>query len=143
MKLLDYGKENHHGEAMKDNIFDDFIRSNGEPPTWIAIKQDIELKIIQGEYSAGERIPPVRKIAEIYGIGTSTAAKTLETLSSEGTLFKKRGVGYFVKPYVKESLCREHQKNLEKILLNTFAYADIIGVDLLKMVGQIYKSRYE
>ena len=129
---------------MIDNIFE-FVTNgtNVEIPTWIAIKQDIELKIICGEYVAGERIPPIRKIAEIYNIGTSTAAKTLETLSSEGTLYKKRGVGYFVKPYVKENLCKEHKKNLEKILLNALTYADIIGVDLLKLVSIIYKTRNE
>lgn len=130
---------------MLDNTYEEFVQSstNIEIPTWIAIKQDIELKIIRGEYSAGERIPPVRKIAEIYNIGTSTAAKTLETLAQEGTLYKKRGVGYFVKPYVKEKLCKEHKKNLERILLNAFSYADIIGVDLLKIVNKIYKSRSE
>ena len=68
--------------------------------TWQSVKNDLELKIIRGEYKAGERIPPVRKSAEIYNIGTSTATKTLSQLCEDGTIYQRRGVGYFVKPYV-------------------------------------------
>lgn len=108
---------------------------------WLNVKNDIELKIISGEYSAGDRIPPVRKIATIYSIGTTTAAKVLEHLYQEGTIYKRRGVGYFVKPYTKDRLCIEHKKNLEKIITDSFAYADALGVDMMVIVSQIYKVK--
>lgn len=108
---------------------------------WLDVKSDIELKIIRGEYSAGDRIPPVRKIAAIYSIGTTTAAKVLEHLYQEGTIYKKRGVGYFVKPYTKDRLCTEHKKKLERIITDSFDYADAIGVDMMVIVSQIYKVK--
>lgn len=108
---------------------------------WLTVKNDLELKIIRREYAAGERIPPVRKIAEIYGIGTSTATKTLAQLCKEGIIHQRRGVGYFVKPYVREKLIAEHKRNLEKIIRNAFEYADMIGIDPMLIINKINKSR--
>lgn len=108
---------------------------------WLTVKNDLELKIIRGEYVAGERIPPVRKIAEIYGIGTSTATKTLAQLCKDGTIYQRRGVGYFVKPYVREKLIAEHKRNLEKIIRNAFDYADTIGINPMLIINRISESR--
>jgi GntR family transcriptional regulator len=108
--------------------------------TWQSVKNDLELKIIRGEYKAGERIPPVRKIAEIYDIGTSTATKTLSQLCEDGTIYQRRGVGCFVKPYVREKLIAKHKRQLEKIILNAFDYADMIGVDPMLIINTIMKT---
>lgn len=113
---------------------------NGEA-AWLDVKNDIELKIISGVYSAGDRIPPIRKIAAIYNIGTTTAAKALGHLCQDGTIYKRRGVGYFVKPYTKDRLCTEHKKNLEKIIINVFDYADLLGVDVMVIINQINKGK--
>lgn len=108
--------------------------------TWQSVKNDLELKIIRGEYKAGERIPPVRKIAEIYDIGTSTATKTLSQLCEDGTIYQRRGVGCFVKPYMREKLIEKHKRRLEKIILNAFDYADMIGVDPMLIINTIMKT---
>ena len=108
---------------------------------WLTVKNDLELKIISGEYKAGERIPPVRKIAEIYGIGSTTAAKTLAQMHKEGTIYQRRGVGYFVKPFVRDTLIDEHRHNLEKTLINAFEYADLLGVDMAVVINKILKAR--
>lgn len=108
---------------------------------WLTVKNDLELKIISGEYKAGERIPPVRKIAEIYGIGSTTAAKTLTQMHKEGTIYQRRGVGYFVKPFVRDILIAEHRHNLEKTLINAFEYADLLGVDMAVVINKILKAR--
>lgn len=101
------------------------------------IKQEIELKIISGEYRAGERIPPVRKIAEIYNVGMSTATKTLALMCADGIIYQRRGVGYFVKPYIKENLMEEHRKKLEKLIVNAFEYAELINADPMVIINGI------
>ena len=126
---------------MQNNDLEVFEVFNGTTETWIAVKHDIELKIIRGYYAAGERIPPVRKIAEIYDIGTTTATKTLAQLCKDGTIYQRRGVGYFVKPYVKEGLLAAHKKNLEKVLITAFEYADLINVDPMTIINMINQSR--
>ena len=108
---------------------------------WLTVKHDLELKIISGEYAAGERIPPVRKIAEIYGIGTTTATKTLAQLHKDGTIYQRRGIGYFVRPFVRDALIAEHKRNLEKTLMNAFDYADMLDADIMLMINKIAEAR--
>lgn len=108
--------------------------------TWVAVKNDIELKIILGEYAAGERIPSGRKIAETHGIAVATSNHALAELCKDGTIYQRRGVGYFVKPYVRERLLAEHRRKLEKIIQDAFDYADKIGVDLVPIINAITKN---
>lgn len=108
---------------------------------WLTVKHDIELKIIRGEYKAGERIPPIRKIAEIYDIGTTTATKTLAQLCKEGIIYQRRGVGYFVRPYVRDGLIEEHKRKLAKIIVNAFEYADMIGADPMIVINKINDTK--
>lgn len=118
------------------------VEITGEPVyAWLTVKNDLELKIIRGDYAAGERIPSVRKIAEIYGIGTSTATKTLAQLCEKGIIYQRRGVGYFVKPYVREELIAEHKRNLEKIIRNAFEYAAMIETDPMQIIKRISETR--
>lgn len=104
-------------------------RGDAVSSVWLDVKNDIEVKVITGYYQAGERIPPIRKIAEVYGIGINTAQKVLDVLCKENTIYKKRGIGYFVKPFVKEDLCNKHQMKLEKMIRDTIDYAKLINVD--------------
>lgn len=95
---------------------------------WLDVKEDIELKIISEEYKAGDQIPPIRKMAAIYNIGATTAQKVMEELYQDDIVVKKRGVGFFVKPYVKERLYRKHKAEFEKMLLKTIQYATQLNI---------------
>lgn len=96
---------------------------------WLDVKQDIEIKIITGEYPEGERIPPVRKIAESYSIGINTAQKVVEILCKEDVIYKKRGIGYFVQPMARDVLFNKHQQKLEKMIQETMDYAGMLQID--------------
>ena len=108
---------------------------------WQDVKSDIEFKILTGVFAAGERIPPIRKIAKEYNIGQSTAQKVVNMLYQEEIIESKRGVGYFVKPYIREQLLTERKKNLEKLIVNAIEEADCIGIDLLAMVEAYIKIK--
>lgn len=113
---------------------------HGNKFLWLTVKSDLEIRIIRGEYAAGERIPTVRKIVELYGVCASTASKTLAQLCQEGTIYCRRGVGYFVQPYVKERLKEEHKRNLEEVIRDMFEYADLIGVDPMPMINKMKQA---
>lgn len=106
------------------------------PNVWEDVKSDIELKILCGAYAPGERIPSIRKIAETYGVGQTTAQKVLTVLWQEGVIESKRGVGFFVKPYIREQLIARRRKSLEKRIINAVEEATLINVDLLSMVAK-------
>jgi len=107
------------------------------------IKLDIELKIIVGEYAVGSRFPSISAIAKIYGVGTSTTQKALETLCSEGVIYNQKGIGYFVRPYMREKLKAAHIKELRERLESVAEYGLRLGVkkdDLIEFLVLAYDN---
>lgn len=106
---------------------------------WLEVKADIEIKIIVGEFPAGGRMPSIVKIAEMYGVGKTTAQKVLESLCEDGTIVNQKGVGYFVKLYEKERLLRVHEKELGNQFQKVIEYARKVGLsdeDVLRIVKE-------
>lgn len=112
-----------------------------ELPKWQRVKYDIELKIITGEYQAGELVPSVRNLAKMYGIGTSTSHIILEKLSADGTLIMEQGVGFRVNDRVVKRLKIEHKKRLVELLEEACEYAERIQVDPVAILTQIFASK--
>lgn len=101
---------------------------------WQDVKNDIERKILSGTFAPGERIPSTRKIAEEYGVGQSTAQKVLNALEADGIIEPKRGVGFFVKPYIREKLFSAKKQSLEMTIIEALEEAELLNVDLVSMV---------
>ncbi|QQE80488.1 FadR/GntR family transcriptional regulator [Alicyclobacillus sp. SO9] len=53
-------------------------------------------KIITGELEPGDRIPPERELAEIFGVSRSVIRDAIKVLSGRGVLDVKHGIGIFV-----------------------------------------------
>lgn len=111
------------------------------PNVWEDVKSDIELKILSGVYMPGERIPSVRKLAEYYGVGQTTAQKVLTALWQEEIIESKRGVGFFVRPYTKEPLTTKRKESLEKRVKGIVEEAALLNVDLPSMVDEYTKVK--
>lgn len=95
---------------------------------WCFIKDDIELKIINGELKSADKVPSIFELASLYNVSKSTAQKALEDLFNDGTITKRKGIGYFVVPYTREKLRNQHLKGLMIMLDNCFTYAEKLGV---------------
>lgn len=111
------------------------------PNVWQDVKSRIELKIMSGELRPGERIPSIRKIAEGYSVSQSTAQKVLNALWSEGVIDSKRGVGFFVNPYVREQLIAERKRDLEKKVIGVVEEAALINVDVVSMIEKCVEMK--
>lgn len=110
---------------------------------WRFIKDDIEIKIIKGELRNADKVPSISELASIYDVSKTTAQKALEDMYNEGTITKRKGIGYFVKPYNKERLRTKHIKELTVMFNNCFEYASRLElsskeIDVLK--SKITKS---
>ena len=110
---------------------------------WENVKAKVELKIMSGEFLPGERIPSVRKLAEDLGVSQATTQKVLYALSHDGVIEAKRGVGFFVNPYVREKLISDRKRELEKIVISAVEEAALINVDLVSMVETCIKMKAE
>lgn len=72
--------------------------ANGEPPARLSIQVvDTFLgKIAGGELSAGDRLPPERTMAELYGVGRNSVREALRQLELLGLVESRRGAGTYV-----------------------------------------------
>lgn len=53
-------------------------------------------EILLGQYQEDERIPSVREYAAVVEVNANTAMRSYDYLQSQGVIYNKRGIGYFV-----------------------------------------------
>lgn len=63
---------------------------------YIQLYRGIKELIYTGKLKGGERIPPIRKMAELLGINNVTVIKAYEILEKENLIHKRRGSGSYV-----------------------------------------------
>jgi DNA-binding transcriptional regulator YhcF (GntR family) len=80
-----------------------------DKPIWRQIYELIAMRILSGEWMESERIVSVRELAAEVGVNPNTVMRSYEKLDSDGIIFNRRGIGYFV-----AEGAREHIKQLER-----------------------------
>ncbi|MFR8002992.1 MAG: GntR family transcriptional regulator [Hydrogeniiclostridium sp.] len=83
---------------------------NLEKPIFLQIAEQIEDSIFTGVYGEEERIPSTNEIAALLNINPHTVLKGVNLLVEEDILYKKRGLGMFVKEGAREKI-RNKRKN--------------------------------
>lgn len=126
---------------------------------WTHVKEKIEADIVRGNYKAytsietgqgvkvplPESLPSIAQIAEIYGCGKSTAQKVLNEMCNSGILIRKKGVGYFIEPFVREKLKNKQRQDVQQNLIHIIYTAkelDIRMEDLNDMYKECLDSIY-
>ncbi len=67
-----------------------------DKPLYLPIVENIKLKIINGEYPAGERLPSVRELAAEASVNPNTMQKALAELERAGLVYSQRTSGRFI-----------------------------------------------
>ncbi len=67
-----------------------------EKPIYLQIVDWMGDKILREEWRGEERIPSVRDVAMLLQVNPNTAMRAYDALQSEGVIYNKRGIGYFV-----------------------------------------------
>ena len=73
-----------------DNQFD------SGAPIYTQIMNKIKLRILSGQWAAGERIPAVRELAVEFGVNPNTMQRALAQLETEGLVRTERTSGRYV-----------------------------------------------
>lgn len=101
-----------------------------EKSIYIQIGEMIETDILRGILLEEERVPSTNELAKLYSINPATAAKGINLLVDEGILYKKRGIGMFVKEGAKEQiLSRRKEEFYDRYIKNLLQEAASIGLD--------------
>ena len=95
-----------------DNQFD------SGAPIYTQIMNKIKLRILSGQWAAGERIPAVRELAVEFGVNPNTMQRALSELERDGLLFSERTAGRFITG--DSGLIRETRERMADELIQRF-----------------------
>ena len=107
---------------------------------YIQISEMIEDEILRDILLEEEQVPSTTELSKFYKINPATAAKGINLLVDKDILYKKRGIGMFVKEGAKERI-QQSRKNCfyENYVKKIISEAKLIGIDkaeLKKMIDE-------
>lgn len=103
---------------------------NSNKAIFLQIRDSIRERILSGELKPGDRIPSVREYGADIGVNPNTVMRTYERLTSEGVIFNKRGIGYFISDDAKDIVLESSRKEfLEEELPVVIRKMELLGLD--------------
>lgn len=74
-----------------------YINPNSDKPIFIQIAEQLEDSIFTGIFPEETKIPSTNELSALLNINPHTILKGMNMLVDEGILYKKRGLGMYVK----------------------------------------------
>ena len=74
---------------------------------YLQIVDQLRERILECEWSEGERIPSIREMAVSLGVNPNTVTKSYQTLTDRNIIENQRGLGYFVASGARKSIISE------------------------------------
>lgn len=116
------------------------IDFESEIPIYLQIAEEIEDGILSGAFQEESQVPSTTEISVGYQINPATVLKGMGKLVDSGILYKKRGVGMFVKEGAAERILRDRRRrfydSFVRNLLNEAEKLKISREELIRMIGE-------
>ena len=80
-------------------------------PIFLQIYDSICERILSGEFAEGSRILSVRDFGAEIGVNPNTVMRSYERLTSDGIIFNKRGIGYFISEGARETVLEKMRED--------------------------------
>lgn len=110
---------------------------NSNKAIYLQICDTICERILKGELKADERIPSVREYGGEIGVNPNTIMRSYEKLTSEGIIYNKRGIGYFISDKARDIVLESQRREfLEEELPSLIKRLKLIGIDLKEHLSQ-------
>ena len=109
---------------------------NSNRSIYLQICDAICEQILSGTLRPDERIPSVREYGAEIGVNPNTIMRSYEKLTSDGIIYNRRGIGYFISPNALETVLEAQRKDfLENELPQILKRMKLLGLDssLLKI----------
>lgn len=120
------------------------ISSVSGEPIYEQIKSQIRSVIMSGEFTAGEALPSLRKLAKELRVSVLTVTRAYNELADEGLVENVQGKGTFVmergNELMKERARERIMDKLREVSIEAKA-ADINLLDLLGMFEKAYREQ--
>ncbi len=97
-------------------------------PIYLQIHDSICDQIIDGTLVPDGRILSVREYGASLGVNPNTVMRTYEKLTSDGIIYNKRGLGYFISPDAKDKVLEMRRKEfVEEIVPKIRKQMNLLG----------------
>ena len=107
-------------------------------PLFLQVKEDIENMILSGAVQENEKLPSVREMARDYELNPNTVNSAIGELLNADIIYKKRGIGMFVKQGVKDKLLQQRLESFEQEEVeNLVTRARMLGISEGELVSLI------
>lgn len=111
------------------------IDESSVTPIFMQIAAWVKEEIQKGNFKEEEQIPSTNQFASAYKINPATVGKGFNLLVEEGILYKKRGIGMFVKAGACQTLKDVARQTFMKEKLNQFLReADNLGISREELI---------
>lgn len=98
-------------------------------PIFLQIADMISDDILAGRLSGGGRLPSVRELAGEMEVNVNTVMRAYEHLASQGIIFNRRGIGFFVADGAVDVIIDRHRREfLNGELTDVFRQLALLGV---------------
>lgn len=108
------------------------INTNIDKPIFIQIAEQLEDSIFTGVFGEETKIPSTNEISALLNINPHTVLKGMNMLVDEEIIYKKRGLGMFVKEGAVEKIRKKRQSQF----YNQYVAALIEEASKLKMTKE-------
>lgn len=113
-----------------------------EKSIYLQISEMLENDILRDILLEEERVPSTNELAKLYAINPATAAKGINILVEQEILYKKRGIGMFVKAGAKTKIKKRRQNEFfDNYVKKLLEEAESIGITKEELVVMIEESK--
>lgn len=117
------------------------MNPGNEKPIFVQLAEAVEDNILKEIYAEETQIPSTTEVAVTLKVNPATVNRGVNLLVDEGIIYKRRGVGMFVKPGAREKiLARRKQAFYQDFLLPLMEEANNLGLSAEDVVGMLNHS---
>lgn len=96
------------------------MKFNDNKAIYIQIADRICDEVLVDKYKEDERIPSVREYAALVEVNANTVMRSFDYLQSQGIIYNKRGIGYFVSLEAKDVIIKRRKEQFLNEEINYF-----------------------
>jgi GntR family transcriptional regulator len=111
---------------------------DGDQPIYRRIAAQIRAEITSGTLAEEDQVMSTNQYAAFHRVNPATVGKAFGELVDEGLLYKRRGLGMFVRPGARQRLQSERRARFGAVfLLPALEEADRLGIPLDDVVAEL------
>ena len=122
------------------------VNPNIEKPIFIQIAEHLEDSIFTGAFPEETKIPSTNEISALLNINPHTVLKGMNLLTDEEIIYKKRGLGMFVKEGAVEKIRKKRQSRFYEqyvaTLLDEAKKLKMSKEDIISLIERGYNNEY-